>query len=425
MSLSSDSFTGTIFENKDSRALADVLTHLDGGVRYNLRTGANEIRLSEPFGSGAWVAFNDRRTCWLRQYIGENYCYRLGNGGVTALRFGVDSFVDAVNVLTATREVDPFAEWLAELPFWDGTPRIDSLLTALFGAADAPVVRWASRYLTLGAVQRTLAPGCKLDEMPILIAPQGRGKSALLAELLPPEHRAAWFSDTLQFDDRAKERAESLLGRVIVEAAELAGVTRASLSSLKAFLTRQNDGSIRLAYRRDPEILLRRCVIIGSVDRSECLPNDPSGLRRFVPVVLPASCHVEQALPPIREQLWAEALHRYQKGERANLPRDLISQAAAVAEEHRTSDTNLEDAIAAADLSDPDGLTVGRIGEILGLVSAGEGTRLTRAQEMRIATGLTHAGYTKSRTRRDGRQITVWTSPEATLGFGDGASDGF
>ena len=413
---------------KDARALADVLADLGAELRFNLRQGAAEIRVGEePLGgSGLWKPFTDRSTCWLRQYIAETYQYELANGGLSALRFGVDAFSDAVNALVATREVDPFAVWLSELPFWDGRPRLEGLLPTLFGAPDVPVVRWAGRFLCLGAVQRTYLPGCKLDEMPVLIAPQGVGKSALLSELLPGEYRAEWFSDTLQFDDRAKERAESLLGRVIVEAAELAGVTRANLASLKAFLTRQNDGAIRLAYRRDPERLLRRCIIVGSVDRPDCLPNDPAGLRRFIPVALPNACHVEEAVPPIREQLWAEALELHQAGQRANLPRELIAQAAEAAEAHRARDTNLEDAIASADLSDPDGLTVGRIGEILGLVSNGEGARLTRAQEMRIATALTNAGFTKSRPRHNGRRITVWTAPEAVPpAFGEGVSDGF
>ena len=319
MSLSTDR-TAEVHAYKNARALRDVFADLGAEARYNSRSGACEIRIPPPLGSDSWQPLHDRRTAWLRDHIAETCRYKLANGGEARLAFGADAFADALNVITATAEVDPFQVWLEDLPPWDSEPRIDSLLTKLFGAADAPVPRWASRFLTLGAVQRTLEPGCKLDEMPVLIAPQGRGKSALLAELLPPEHRAAWFSDSLQLDANAKERAESLLGRVIVEAGELAGIGRADLAALKSFLTRQNDGCVRLAYRRDPEVMLRRCVIVGSVDRPECLPNDPAGLRRFVPTVLPGSSHVEETVPPIREQLWAEALERHQQGDAPTCP---------------------------------------------------------------------------------------------------------
>ena len=46
---------------------------------------------------------------------------------------------------------------------------------------------------------------------------------------------------------------------MIVEASELAGVSRADIQSLKAFLSRVDDGAVRLAYRRDPELMLQAC----------------------------------------------------------------------------------------------------------------------------------------------------------------------
>ena len=62
---------------------------------------------------------------------------------------------------------------------------------------------WCSRYLPLGAAWRTYRPGAKFDEMPVLIGPQGAGKSTALRRLLPPEH-PEWFSDGLRLsaDDK-------------------------------------------------------------------------------------------------------------------------------------------------------------------------------------------------------------------------------
>ena len=79
------------------------------------------------------------------------------------------------------------------------------------------MVSWVSRMILLVPVQRAFRPGAKHDEMPVLIGPQGIGKSTAFRLLLPPESRADWFSDGLNMYAPTKERAEALLGRIIVE----------------------------------------------------------------------------------------------------------------------------------------------------------------------------------------------------------------
>ena len=107
--------------------------------------------------------------------------------------------------------------------------RASRWITDLFSPSDPlALVRWASLSIPLAAVWRTYRPGTKHDELVILAGPQGCGKSTALRSLLPPEP-VTWFSDTLDLGGRTKERAEALQGRVIVEAAELAGVTRADI----------------------------------------------------------------------------------------------------------------------------------------------------------------------------------------------------
>ena len=158
-----------------------------------------------------------------------------------------------------------------------------------------------------------MEPGIKLDEMPVLIGPQGTGKSTALRLALPPS-MPELFNDGLHLAADPKFRAEALQGRAIVEASEMAGSTRAELESLKAFLSRTDDGGVRLAYRRNPEAMPRRCIIIGTTNNSECLPNDPSGNRRFVPVVLTGGkpAQVTIYLNNNRDQLWSEARTLYQ-----------------------------------------------------------------------------------------------------------------
>ena len=123
-------------------------------------------------------------------------------------------------------------------------PRLDSWLGEVFRTdSGCELTKWASVFVLLGAVWRTYEPGTKLDEMPVLNGEQGCGKSTALRLLLPPEH-PEWFADGLHLASDPRTRVEALQGRVIVEASEMAGITRAELESLKAFLSRTDSGQL-------------------------------------------------------------------------------------------------------------------------------------------------------------------------------------
>ena len=201
------------FRHKDAAALADVLEDYEIGLRFNLRASRVEALQRSPNGSGKWRPFNDRSEAWLRGDIARGYRYQLAAGGTARLHYGAEMWMDSLHELTALNEVDPFIEWLEQLPFWDGESRIDTLLIDLFGAEDSPICRWASRFLTLGAVQRAHEPGCRLREIPVLYAEQDAGKSALLRSLLPNgTDYDEWFSDSLEFDGSTKERLRGNVG---------------------------------------------------------------------------------------------------------------------------------------------------------------------------------------------------------------------
>ena len=305
------------------------------------------------------------------------------------------------------RERDPFLDWLNERPEWDCHRRLNSYLQELFNADDTPLVRWVGQYLFLGPVHRAFAPGAKLDEMPVLVGPQGIGKSALLLGMFPPEH-SAWFSDGLHLAADPKIRAEALLGRVVVEAGEMAGSNRADLESLKAFVSRQDDGAIRHAFRRNPEPAPRRCCIIGTTNRLDSLPNDPSGNRRFVPITLnKPSGAIEPYVALHRDQLWAEALHRHAQSVSPRLPRDLMPQATAAAESNRNRDTIIEDAL--DKLPDDWEGTLGECAKAIGLVPLdGDSARLSRRDVSRVSSALKVRYYSSHQVKQEGVKKRVW-----------------
>ena len=399
-----------LFPKKNAAALRGALRDLKMAIRYNQRRHADEFRLK---GETAWEGYTDRSIGKLRDTISDRYAYSTANGKVAPLRFGDSAWKVSFNALLADCESDPFVEWLQELPKWDGNPILNSLLEITLGA-EGELAEWASVFLFLGPIQRALEPGCKLDEVPVLVGRQGIGKSALLRQCLPPEHQASWFGDSLNMAAHPKERAEALQGRVIVEASEMAGVSRAELEIIKQFVTCQDDGSVRLAWRQNPEPLPRRCVIVGTSNNQNCLPNDSTGNRRFVPIQCPEGNDIESFMSVrVRGQLWGEALKRYRDGERANLPRRLHDCAAVEAEGARRRDVILEDSL--AELSQKDtaiaGMNMRELAVGLQLCSPGEEGRLDMRLQNRLSAALLAGGWTKRRERRNGIQSGIWYPP--------------
>ena len=338
---------------KSRDGLRQVLQALGWKWRYNLRSARAELR---HYDDARWREANDRLLCDIRAEIPLAFLERPTRHGQNEapkpLAFGRTAWEDSFSALLHHAEVDPFREWLEALPRWDGAERIGSWLATVFRVRESDgLAEWASRFLLLGAVWRTYKPGTKLDEMPVIGSwRQGVGKSTGLRCLLPPEH-PEWFSDGLRLCADDKVRAEALQGRVIVEAAEMAGSTRAERESLKAFLSRTDDGSVRLAYRRNAETMLRRCVLAGTTNDPHCLPADPSGNRRFVVIKVeegpggPAG--VQAYLNTNRLQLWAEALYRYRTGLTAHLPASLTEAQTAANAGAVQVDEALEDALLA------------------------------------------------------------------------------
>ena len=330
----------------DATCLEAALTLLGIDCRFNSRSMSPEINVPDRDGCmSGWQSVDDMKEARMFGDIAREI--KLYTGPTTKDKpFDVPLpkrkvFMDDV---LEDRRLDPFEIWLAERPAWDNKPRIDTLLIDIFDAEDTELNRWAGRYIPIGAIQRTWFPGCKLDEILVLVGKQGSGKSTYVRQILP---EAAYFSDGLNFNGSARERVESLLGYVIVEASEMAGITRAKIDSLKAFISRAEDGSIRLAYRRNKDVLPRRCIIVGTSNEQMVLPNDPTGNRRFVPVKCNKGSNIEQYMEKNRDQICAEALVRINKGETANLPRrgGLMEVQTKLHKEFRSQDEELESLI--------------------------------------------------------------------------------
>jgi len=330
----------------DPDGLAAALAHVGIRVRRNVRGSLEEFREEndekwteiQRYDVSHWRTKRIPQACVCQKPKANDFI-------VVPAVFGRDNFRDYLLAVLKERSVDPFRDYLAELPDWDKTPRIDHWLGDCFDVANSDLTRWASRYVFLGSITRTFRPGAKLDETPVLIGPKGCGKSTAVRRWLPDDE---WFGDAVTFRQSTKEQAEAMQGKVIVEIAEMSGSTRAEVEALKAFMTRTKE-QVRLAYGRQVHRQPRMCIFIGTANPGTPIPDDDAASRRFVTVTVAIGQDGVAGLRSYqdrnRDQCWAEALKRFGSGEEARLPEHLFPQQHATNDLFRNRDPLFEEAV--------------------------------------------------------------------------------
>ena len=226
------------------------------------------------------------------------------------------------------RRFHPIRDYMNALPEWDKVPRIETLLVRCLQADDTRYVRTVTRKTFAAAVARVYRPGTKYDSILVLDGAQGIGKSTIFKDLVGDEY----YSDTLSLTDmNDKSGAEKLQGFWIVEIGELAGMKKADIEKVKAFLSTADD-KYRPSYGKTVESHPRQCIIIASVNGERGYLRDITGNRRFWIVKL----HQDEQkkrwhfTKEERDQIWAEAKAIYESGEKLYLEADMIKEAEKV-----------------------------------------------------------------------------------------------
>lgn len=236
---------------------------------------------------------------------------------------------EAILAVAQLNPYDPVKEYLLDLPEWDGVPRLNNLLLLYANARGSEDwIRLITGKFFIAAVARAMDPGCQVDTVLLLQGGQGGGKTSFVRTMGGP------FAVEMHLDVRNKDAIMAATQNWIVELSELAGLNSSDTESTRSFISRKVD-EMRLPYGRTMRKFDRRCVFIGTTNSSEPL-KDPEGARRFWPVSVGK---VDVAgIATIRDQLWAEALHRYEEGEPWWLSQDEAERAEAEAEIYRERD---------------------------------------------------------------------------------------
>lgn len=250
-------------------------------------------------------------------------------------RFGIIGNIkieDALALEFEKNSFHPVRDYLNGLE-WDGQNRVDTLLIDYLGAKDSLYTREAIRKTLLGAVSRVFRPGCKFDYVLTLVGSQGTGKSTFVSTL-----GRQWFSDTFM-TVQGKEALEQIQGAWIIEMAELSGLRKAEVETIKHFISKQED-QFRPAYARTSEVFKRQCIFIGTTNTQDFL-RDPSGNRRFMPVQIDPRIASKSVFFDLREevdQIWAETMEIYKSGEKLYLGKRAERQAREQQKSHSEVD---------------------------------------------------------------------------------------
>lgn len=324
-------------------------------LRYNSQTGKpagtiNNVRIileTDPYLAGqiARSSFQERAVAlgplpwnkekvkgtrpWEDNDMAGLYWYLENYYDVTK-RSAIDS---AFSIVTKDHEFNEVKDYLNPL-IWDGVPRLDTIFIDYLGAQDTLFNRTVTRKMMVAAVARVMDPGCKFDNMLILIGEQGINKSMFLRILAKD-----WIDDSFTTFE-GKESQERLPGSWFVEVAELDAFRKSDVARIKQFLSNKED-KFRPAYGRYVLIVPRRCVFWGTGNTVEFL-RDETGNRRFWPVDIGDGSTRTKDPTKISayelDQIWAEAKARYMLGEELYLPKELQGEAERLQREHMVSD---------------------------------------------------------------------------------------
>ena len=226
--------------------------------------------------------------------------------------YSKDKHAAALRILFQERAYNPIVEIVDGIK-WDGEPRCRHFLREWGKCEDTPYTREVSRLIFAGGINRLYRPGCKFEDVPILMGDQGCGKSTLIRYLAINDD---YFGELKVME--GQQAIEDLSGKWIMEIPEMSAFTKAKdQEAIKAFVSRQRD-QYRKPYDRNPVELYRRCVFVASSnDRNPLV--DKTGNRRWYPVELKSDgyeifAHEDE----IREyilQCWAEAREKLNTNE--------------------------------------------------------------------------------------------------------------
>jgi hypothetical protein len=346
--------------------------HGRGRPRLNLLTN----RVEWPDGSRVSDADEIRIQGWL---VAQPSSHRV--------RIGIEAVHAAVLAYAEANPFHPVRDYLGGL-VWDGVARLETFARDCLGAADSELVRGYMRCFMIGAVARAMVPGCQFDTVLVLEGPQGARKTSALRALFG----AQWFGNTPINVKKSPDCYQALDGFWGYEFGEVDAFSKTEAGAVKGFISIRED-TYRPSYGRNTVVRPRQVAFCATTNADTYL-SDESGARRFQPVLCGT---VDLArIGADRDQLWAEAVHRYAAGEPWHLG-DALAELAADDVDGRYQGDSWE-ALLPSLLSDHASVTSAAALLLIGVEPGRQG----RGDEMRVGAALRRMGWKRRRFERGG-----------------------
>ena len=277
-------------------------------MRKNLMTGVAEYRMKYA---------EDQTFKPLTEEVRNDMTIEAREQGLKSWDQDVNRFIDSTRI----EQYDPVNTWLDSLPAWDGKDRIGEL--ALRVPTEQPHWEKYLRYWLVGMVAQWRESDKQLTGnalTPLLIGRQGCGKTRFCKILLPPELRD-YYNDKLNFKNEFDLNI-ALTSFALINIDEFDKTTSSQQIVLK-YLLSSSDVKFRPPYGKTIKQYRRYTSFIGTTNQQQPLV-DPTGSRRFVCVGIPAGKNIDFTDNLDHRQLYAQALHLFNKGERFWLEDDEI-----------------------------------------------------------------------------------------------------
>ena len=275
-------------------------------MRKNLLTGVAEYR--EKFS-------DDQRFKPLTEEVRNDMTLRATELGMKSWDRDVNRFIDSTRI----EQYDPINTWLDELPKWDGHDYIADLAKRV--PTDQPQGEKYLRFWLVGMVAQWRESDKQLTGnalTPLLIGRQGCGKTRFCKILLPEELRD-YYNDKLNFKNEFDLNI-ALTSFALINIDEFDKTSNSQQIVLK-YLLSSSDVKFRPPYGKTIKFYRRYTSFIGTTNQMKPLV-DPTGSRRFVCVKVNGNIDFSDTID--HSQLFAQALHLFNKGERFWLNDDEI-----------------------------------------------------------------------------------------------------
>jgi putative DNA primase/helicase len=250
------------------------------------------------------------RQFWKNKMVNEITLTELKNdlSAEHNVKIGKGDLKEAVHVACFNNPFSPVQRYLSNLK-WDRTDRIEQLVRILDpiyqDAEHEALVKRIIECFLVASVARVFEPGCKVDNILVLVGKTGAGKSTFFRALASP----AWFRDS-NFDISSREGMQSLQGVWLYELAELRQLLGKDDNLVKGFISSQED-TYRAPWGRFVEGHPRTAVFCGTTNEDRFL-TDKTGTRRYL-VVEVGKINLHE-LGGIRNSIWAQAVSLFNAG---------------------------------------------------------------------------------------------------------------